>query len=316
MTKLPLYDELPIDAKYPKNSAWGIYGEDDNLGTLNLLTRERSLEALKYATRGRVFSLNWDLDKPEPALFKRTNLVHSIEQLSIGKKLPIPVFDDKYTSFNTQTSTQWDGLSHFPFTSDKLCRFYNGVTAKDINDPNCDRLGIHHIAQRGIVGRAVLLDYARWAGSSYNPLARTEITVDELEQVAKAQKVKFLEGDILLIRTGWMEAHEKAKDFDPMNPTCAGIKACQETFRWLWNNRFSAIAADNFPVEAFPFDWDGVTCHSQLIGGWGMPMGELFYLEELAEDSANDGVYVYCLTSAPLNKRKGVASPANVLCLK
>lgn len=40
-TKLPSYDELPIDSKYPPKTAWGIWGEEDNYGTLNLLTEER-----------------------------------------------------------------------------------------------------------------------------------------------------------------------------------------------------------------------------------------------------------------------------------
>lgn len=39
--KLPSYDELPIDSKYPDHTAWGLWGDDDNLGTLNLLTEER-----------------------------------------------------------------------------------------------------------------------------------------------------------------------------------------------------------------------------------------------------------------------------------
>lgn len=39
--ELPTYDQLPIDSKYPPHTAWGLWGEDDNLGTLNLLTKER-----------------------------------------------------------------------------------------------------------------------------------------------------------------------------------------------------------------------------------------------------------------------------------
>ena len=39
--QLPSYDQLPIDPKYPPKTAWGIWGEDDNYGTLNLLTEER-----------------------------------------------------------------------------------------------------------------------------------------------------------------------------------------------------------------------------------------------------------------------------------
>ena len=41
MTKIPAYDELPIDPNSPESSAWGVFGKEDNLGTLNLLTEER-----------------------------------------------------------------------------------------------------------------------------------------------------------------------------------------------------------------------------------------------------------------------------------
>lgn len=55
---------------------------------------------------------------------------------------------------------------------------------------------------------------------------------------------------------------------------------------------------------------------SAFLGGFGMPIGELLYLDALAEDSAKDGVYTYFFTSAPLNKERGVASPPNALCMK
>lgn len=59
-----------------------------------------------------------------------------------------------------------------------------------------------------------------------------------------------------------------------------------------------------------------VLLDSCFLGGWGMPIGEMFYLEKLAEDSAKDGVYTYFFTSAPLNKENGVASPPNAICIK
>lgn len=40
---IPTYDQLPINPKYPKGTAWGVWGDDDNIGTVNLLTPERVL---------------------------------------------------------------------------------------------------------------------------------------------------------------------------------------------------------------------------------------------------------------------------------
>ena len=48
----------------------------------------------------------------------------------------------------------------------------------------------------------------------------------------------------------------------------------------------------------------------------GMPIGELWWLDGLAEDCAADGVYEFFFTSAPLNVPGGVGSPPNALAIK
>ncbi|KAG0744526.1 hypothetical protein G6F57_009580 [Rhizopus arrhizus] len=315
-TKLPEYDQLPIHSKYPPKTAWGLWGDDDDLGTLNLLTEER---ASKYIRHGMLFPLNWKLESPKPAVFGRAEIKHEYRPHISGGL----VFDDIYNNFNTQTSTQWDGLRHAAHMATKT--FYNNVQPTEVTRASPgERLGIHHMARRGIAGRAVLLDYARWAESNredYDPFEKVEITVDELDQVAAHQGLVFEHGDILLIRVGWMARYEalgeRVKEVIPdLNaPRCAGLKACEETFRWVWNHHFAAVASDNFPLEAYPFEWES-SCHAMFLGGWGMPIGELFYLEKLADDSAKDGVYTYFFTSSPLNKKNGIASPPNAMCIK
>lgn len=263
MTKsLPTYDELPIDPQYPPHTAWGVWGKDDNLGTLNLLTEERVAKASKAIVKGAIFPVNWKLEQPDPVLFGRTEITHSY----LPRRPNNTIFDDRYDNFNTQSSTQWDGLRHVAHQGSAT--FYNNVNPSQVargNPESNDRLGIHHMARRGIAGRAVLLDYARWAlkhNPTYDPFERYEISVQELEQVAAAQGVTFEHGDILMVRTGWMETFirlgAKARDRieDPKNPCCAGVKACEETFKWVWDNHFAAVAADNSPFEAFPpKDW-------------------------------------------------------------
>jgi hypothetical protein len=48
----------------------------------------------------------------------------------------------------------------------------------------------------------------------------------------------------------------------------------------------------------------------------GMPLGELWDLDALAEDCAADGRYEFFLTSAPLYVPGGVGSPINAYALK
>ncbi|KAF7725047.1 hypothetical protein EC973_000454 [Apophysomyces ossiformis] len=341
MSSLPTYDQLPINSKYPSHSAWGIWGEDDNFGALNKITEETTAKAIQCVKKGQVFALNWELEKPHPTLFGRDTMKHTLKSLLPGNL----AFDDVYHSFNTQASSQWDGFRHFSFIP--AGKYYNNVDPSELVPVDKEtvipmeseeahqhhlhgdhgRLGIHHAARRGIATRAVLLDYARWAEKhrpDFDPFKRMEITVEELDQVAKAQNVTFRQGDILLLRTGWVAKHDKLlangtiKEAitDPANVQCAGIKACEETYAWIWNHHFAACAGDNIALEAWPpADWAD-SCHAQLLGGYGMHIGELFYLDQLAASSAEDDIYEYFFTSAPLNKFKGVASPPNALCIK
>ena len=57
--KLPRYRDLPIDARYPKKTAWGLFGDDDQVGMFNLQTPERIAAAARLVKKGAVFALNW-----------------------------------------------------------------------------------------------------------------------------------------------------------------------------------------------------------------------------------------------------------------
>jgi hypothetical protein len=53
-----------------------------------------------------------------------------------------------------------------------------------------------------------------------------------------------------------------------------------------------------------------------LLPMLGLPLGEMFFLDRLADDCAADGRYDFMFTSAPINLPHGVASPPNALAIK
>ncbi len=152
------------------------------------------------------------------------------------------------------------------------------------------------------------------------------ITKDDLAACASAQVVTIHTGDILLIRTGWLrwyleEATPEQKQTmagDAMTQLRApGIGPVDEMAKYLWDLHVAAVAADNTSLEAWPPGPDsGGFLHFKLIPHFGMPIGELWWLEDLAADCAQDGVYEFMLTSAPLNVPGGVGSPPNALAIK
>lgn len=44
---IPNFEDLPLRKGDPHHSAWGLYGDNDELGTLNRLTDERVVEAAR-----------------------------------------------------------------------------------------------------------------------------------------------------------------------------------------------------------------------------------------------------------------------------
>ena len=54
----------------------------------------------------------------------------------------------------------------------------------------------------------------------------------------------------------------------------------------------------------------------RIIPGFGMPLGEFFWLDDLAAACAADGRWAFLFASAPLNVRGGVGSPPNGLAVR
>jgi len=318
--QLPTFNELPIKSGYPRHSAWAVFGEDDQVGTLNLLTPERVAAAAQLVKTGQVFAMNWELEQPDPPLFSRATLQHTI------KRRRANVFDDVYDNFNTQSSSQWDGLRHFGHPEHG---FYNGVTEAQISE-GAACIGIERWARRGIAARGVLLDFQRFAaaqGIAFAPGLRYGITAKQLQAAADWEGLQFQTGDILLLRTGWIEWYtglnqaERTRIAQPGALQAAGLEQSEESLRFLWDHHFAAIAADTPSFEANPVastnaGEPGEAMHGTIIGLWGMPIGEMFHLDALAAACAADGRYEFFLTSAPLNKLGGVASPPNALAIR
>ena len=311
---LPTYAELLARRDAPPGTAWGLFGADDELGTLNLLTPEHALAAARLVRTGEVFPLNWPVELPDPHPFRRPPTRHAIGAGSFGR-------DDWLDGFYLQGSSQWDGLRHI---AHPRLGFYNGVGAAAVDDPASDRLGIHAAARRGIVGRGVLLDVARHLEQHGTPLAperRTLIGPDLLDAVAAAEGVRGEPADILLVRTGWtgwysgLAASARARlTADDAQP---GLEPSERTAAWLWDHHFAAVAADNMALEAMPLRYEeGYFLHFWLIPCLGMPIGELWWLDDLASACAADGRYAFQLVSAPLNVRGGVGSPPNAIAIR
>ncbi len=314
---LPTYAQLSQRTDAPKGSSWGLFGPDDQLGTLNFLTPERVLAAARLVRKGAVFSLNLPLHLPDPPLFNRGRYVHHITG---GQREDRLGHDDYLDNFYLQASSQWDSFAHVGHPRHGL---YNGVRAEEVTGREGSKNGLDQWARRGIAGRGVLLDVARHLeaqGDPIDPMSSRAIKAAELDTTAAAQGVAVQPGDLLLVRTGWERAYlaadQPAREATARDLRAPGLEGSIEMAGWLWDHRIAAVASDCPALEPWPWDLTVGALHVRALCFLGLPFGELWSLESLANDCAADGVYEFLLTSAPLHLRGGVGSPPNALAIK
>lgn len=309
----PSFDSLPIRKDGPPGNAWGLFGEHDELGMLNLLTRETTIAATKEIVHGVRVSTDWPLDRMNVPAFNRQAFAQKLHH-----KAPRAVNDDILT-FNTQSSSQWDGFRHFGYQAQQV--FFNG--RKQTSFHNSTLNGIHAWTEAGgVVGRGVLLDYQRWTesqGVDTNQVALTthSISLADLKAVADSQGVSFQPGDILFVRTGYVKAFNSLSEAEAQklvavpNPPAIGLSSSEEILRWIWDTKFAAVAGDQPSFEAWPCQDTKYFLHEWLLAGWGVPIGELFDLEPLAFECAKLKKWSFFFSSMPLKVPGGVASPPN-----
>jgi kynurenine formamidase len=306
----PKYRDLP------DGSAWDVL--DPRLGSLELLTPERVAAAARLVRTGTRFALDLPLDQPSPPFFGRQAYRHEVFSLGIDY-----VFDDKLDNYFPQSSTQWDGFGHFGHPAKG---FFGGRTGADIE---AKTLGVDAWAETGIAGRGVLLDVGRYAGIA--PDTPSPIGPDLLTATAAAQGVEVRTGDILCVRVGWLEWY-RGLDTAGREAVASGSRDYRfEQFRtpglapgpaiaeYLWDHGVAAIAVDNPGVE--PFGSDVIrtpddTVHTRVLALLGIPLGEFFDLDDLADHCTGDRVYEFLFTSKPLGIPGGLGSPPNALAIK
>jgi kynurenine formamidase len=301
-------------------SNWGRWGAEDQIGTLNNVTPQDVAAAAKLIRRGKVFSLGLSLKEPiQSGLFGgRWNPIHTM--LATGtdaaagaqdKPFPYLRYADDAINMPCQASTQWDALCHI-FLNDKM---YNGYDAKLVDARGAKKLGIEHVRDK-MAGRGVLLDMARWKGVDWLEDGYA-ITSEDLDGCAKAQGVEIRKGDFVITRTGQQERCLARGDWTGYAGGDAPGYAF-ETCYWIRKHDIAAICSDTWGCEVRPNETSDANqpWHWVVIPAIGVSMGEIFYLKELAQDCARDGVYEFFFTAPPLHLPGGAGSPINPQAIK
>ncbi len=267
-------------------------------------------------------ALNFDNNGPQGAKSKypamgRINPVHTM--LRTGTDAYSGVLDkrgiraaDDMVVMPLQCGTQWDGLGHVFYENS----MWNGYDCREVTSAGAQKCGIEKTKNR-MVGRGVFLDVPRALGKPFLEDGYG-ITCADLDLTAKKQKVELKRGDFVVVRTGQMEEKLKAGSWDGY-PGGDAPGFAFETLEWIQRTQLAALASDTWGCEVRPNESEpGINqpWHWITIPIMGMTMGEIFYVKDLAEDCAADGVYEFLFVAPALPITGAVGSPTNPLAIK
>lgn len=302
-----------------KYRRWGVWGPEDELGAMNYVTDEMRVAAAGLVRRGKVFSLALPLDENGPmnGSYGRSNPQHFMlwdgGDIAAGAQdhLAGLRFTDDAAYMVLQSSTQWDALAHIYFDG----AMYNGLGTDMVTSRGALKNSITNVRDRA-VGRGVLLDIARYKGVSWLETSYA-IGAEDLAGAAEKQGVEVREGDFVLVRTGQMGERRQAGgwgDYAGGPAPGLGITAAD----YLCPLNVAAVSTDTWGVEVLPNETTDVfqPLHVIMLVNAGIILGEMWDMDELAEDCAADGVYEFLLVAPPLTFTGSVGSPVNPQVIK
>lgn len=313
-----------VQKNAPNN--WGKWGENDEVGALNLLGEEQVLQAAQAIKSGKTFTLQIPMTHGKGPVFPgRIPTMHFMAQdesiYSSGKFEALAggvKFSDDVAFMYLQGTTHVDGLAH-AWYGDQV---YGGKSADSTVHGHAHG-DVAAIGKKGITGRGVLLDVGRHVGGGEKQrlAPNTCVHLEDLLNTAKAQNVEIMNRDILVVRTGSIARfYEDEPDAEWSAMSEPGLCYSHELLDWIDEMEIPMIAADNIAIEKVAQEVDGeqliIPLHGALMRDMGVVLSEIWWLDDLAADSAEDGQYTFMLVAAPLKMEEGTGSPVNPVAIK
>jgi len=286
-----------FDRLFQQVKNWGRWGEDDQLGSINLITAAKRKQALSFAKTGQTVSLvhNPLTDKSD-------------DNASPFEHTMLPGFNmDRYAvSYHGYSHSHMDALCHILYKD----QTYNGYPRATVNtDKGCTKLGIDNLKQ-GLITKAVLLDIPRLKGVPYLEPG-TAVYQEDVEAWEKMSGAKIQSGDVILLRTGRWARRDKVGPW-AVGRSAAGFHASIIPFI---KARGVAIVGSDAASEVSPSMVQGVALpvHTLLITALGVNILDNQDLEAVAEVAAKLKRWEFMITINPMPVTGGTGSPMNTI---
>ena len=302
-------DPAEISEMLEQVSNWGRWGDDDQLGTVNLIDRAAGLDALTGSS-GRVVPLARPISRSGREASEHASMLHFMQRAGESAGHGYWSATDWFgLAFHGFEVTHLDALSHIMWDG----KMYNGVPAQLVTTTEGATTHSVDPLARGIVGRAVLIDAPRHFG-----VDRIEpgigLTPDDLDAILEAQRTTLQPGDMLLLRTGRDVDVPGGKVRHPMQEGLGGLgPAC---LGWLRRHDVALLGSDAISDTLVPSGGPHpVPIHVGALVGLGLPLLDNAHLEELSAVTADYGRWTFHLTIAPLWLQAATGSPVTPLAV-
>lgn len=296
-------------------SNWGRWGNDDQLGALNLITSEKRAKAAELVSDGDIVSCARPITtemSPDVTYQVQRYMVDSGE----GRDTDSPERKRQRRGaaefiglvFHGQTITHIDSLSHYSWEG----RMYNDVPSSMITSREGAQSHSIENTGSGIVSRGVLLDIAKVRGVDWLP-ADEPVMPEDLEAAEQAEGVRVEEGDILLVRTGNYRRRIEQGATPNTVPSTACHVACTPWFR----ERGIAMLGTDTSNDVRPSPYPDIVSpvHIMCLVTMGVWLIDNANLEDVAVACDDKGRYEFLLSMGPLKLRNVTGSPVNPIAI-
>ena len=293
-------------------SNWGRWGSDDQHGTLNLITPEKTVQAAQLVREGatvtcaRTIGYDAEPDLPNPPLHY---MVESGDGWFGGNKLssiPVAVAVDFIgLVFHGHAITHIDSLGHF-FWDGKM---YNGQPAHLVSTNLGATSGSIEPAKNSIVSRGVLVDAPMVRGVEWLNYG-DGVMPEDIEAAEERCGFRIEPGDVLLVRTGQF-GHREIEG--PVDLNVAGSSACHAACLPLFRERDIAVLCSDTPNDLIPAPYPQTThpVHQVGIVAMGLWIVDNANLEDLARACRERNRWEFLISINPLRLHNGTGSPVN-----
>ncbi len=269
-------------------SNWGRWGEDDQLGTLNLITPAKRVAAARLVETGRIVSMARDmtidrLENPDGAGANRPPVLVGSVRSVFDINTEGGFFWERYEiEYHGSLVSHLDALCHVAYNG----KVYNGLNFEDVasKEDGCTQLGVVNLKD-GLITRGILVD-----------LPGKAVRREDIEAWEAKTGITISSGDALFLRTG-REVGQRGGYHPSLLP--------------FFKERDIALLGADVPQEGGQVEGVSVPVHFFALVSLGLHLFDNLGLEELARTADELNRWEFMFMASPHGVPNGAGAAIN-----